>query len=84
MKKIPTRFTLLLAFGLCLCSVHPANAYLDPGSGSMLLQVIAAAVLGALVTCRLYARKLMGAVRRFFVRGEKAAEEADGDHASKP
>ncbi len=46
------RFTLLalLVAGFAL----PAHAYLDPGSGSMILQVIAGGVAGAVVAFKMF------------------------------
>ena len=44
----------LLAVGF----ITPAHAYLDPGTGSILLQGLFAAVVGGLVTIRLYWAKL--------------------------
>jgi hypothetical protein len=45
-------------------SPGPAWAYIDPGTGSMLVQSLLAIVAGALVAGRLYWRKL----KRFFSR----------------
>lgn len=49
----------------CVCTVivfigitRPAQAYLDPGSGSFIFQLILGAVLGALVTLRLTFAKI--------------------------
>jgi hypothetical protein len=42
------RFTvLLLAMGMCFTLCQPAQAYIDAGSGSYLLQVFFAALFGA-------------------------------------
>lgn len=38
----------------------PAHAYLDPGSGSMLLQLILGGVAGVAVAVKLYWRKALG------------------------
>lgn len=49
----------VLAFFAC-----PAHAYIDPGSGSFLLQILLAAVVGAMF----YARQGADAVKRFVRR----------------
>ena len=42
---------LTLAFTLFVISIHPAYAYLDPGTGSIIIQsLIAAIAAGAIVT----------------------------------
>jgi hypothetical protein len=48
----------ILAF-LIVSAPHPAWAYLDPGSGSMLLQVLLGGIAGAVVLVRIYWRRLM-------------------------
>lgn len=52
----------------------PSNvlAYLDPGSGSYLLQLLLAAALGGLLLLRHYWAKVKSSVRRlFFGKGEE-------------
>jgi hypothetical protein len=42
---------LTLAITLFILSIHPAHAYLDPGTGSIIIQsLIAAIAAGAIVT----------------------------------
>ena len=62
---------------LFVASIVPAHAYLDPGTGSILLQGLIAAVAGGLVTLKLYWYK----IRSFFSRGEqrKAATDKKDD-----
>jgi hypothetical protein len=50
--------------GLCMALPSVAWAYVDPGSGSMLLQFLLATVLGALYVLRSYFRKLRGWLMR--------------------
>ncbi len=58
-----------LIFGLVLLGAvgisSPAHAYLDPGTGSMLLQLRLGGVAGALVVGKLYWHR----VKAFFGRG---------------
>lgn len=48
---------ILLAFLLMLAS--PAYAYLDPGSGSMMLQLLLGGLAGLFVMVKLYWRRLL-------------------------
>ena len=67
---------VLASLGLGL-QAGTAHAYLDPGTGSMLLQVLLGGVAGAIVALRLY----WGRVKSFF-RGHRAEPSADQDPAS--
>ena len=51
-------FALLVTFGVGLAS--PAYAYLDPGTGSMMLQLLLGGIAGALVVIKLYWQRLKG------------------------
>ena len=51
--------TFLLGCGVLLLATTPAYAYLDPGSGSMLLQLVLAGVAGLAVIMKLYWHRLM-------------------------
>jgi hypothetical protein len=52
-------FASVLVLTLLLVSIaKPAHAYLDPGTGSIMLQAALAGVAGAVVILRLYLGKL--------------------------
>ena len=51
--------TCALAVLLVLAFERPAEAYLDPGSGSMFLQVLLGGVAGVAVIAKLYWRRLL-------------------------
>ena len=57
-----------------------SRSYIDPGSGSFAIQIIIAAVLGGLLSARLWFRyvvgRIMGFVRRSTPAESSAAEEA--------
>lgn len=57
-----SRFAALLALFLVVLSTapQPARAYLDPGTGSYLFQLLIAFFVGALFTIKLYWGKLKG------------------------
>jgi len=61
------------ATALYLCAIAPAQAYIDPGTGSMLLQVIGAGIAGAIF----YFRELRIRVLSLF--GRRPAEPAEAD-----
>jgi hypothetical protein len=43
-----------------------AHAYLDPGTGSMVLQVIVAGILGAMFTFKSYVRAVISSITGIF------------------
>lgn len=54
------RFFWLLSLALlvCLATPRPAYAYLDPASGSLILQLVLGGVAGLAMLLKLYWRKL--------------------------
>ncbi|MBN8550174.1 MAG: hypothetical protein J0M12_12725 [Deltaproteobacteria bacterium] len=54
---------------------QPAHAYLDPGTGSVILQVVMAGILGALFTAKTWWRN----VKAFFSR-KSGAVQTDQNH----
>ncbi len=70
------RLTLILAAVILLGSfavTAPAYAYLDPGTGSMLLQLLLGGVAGALVIGKLYWAR----IQSFFGRGPSSDPSQD-------
>ena len=64
------------AAGVSLFLTAPAQAYIDPGSGSMFLQLLLAAIAGGLWTLKIYWRRL----KNFLFPGprtERGAENGD-------
>jgi hypothetical protein len=65
-----TNSTLILIWLLLIA--RPCHAYLDPGSGSFIIQIIIGVVLSGLVTLKIYFRQLKSFLRRLFkVKPEK-------------
>jgi hypothetical protein len=60
---------------LFLIFAEQADAYIDPGSGSYILQLILAGLLGAGVAVKIYWKRIKGAILR--TPSEKP-EEVDG------
>jgi hypothetical protein len=71
--KLVTALTML---GCFLVTERSAYAYLDPGSGSMLIQMLVAAVAGVLLSARLFWNRLKVGVLSLFSRGNA---ESDSD-----
>lgn len=73
------RLRLLLAVAALgqLALPSTAHAYLDPGTGSFLLQMLIGIVLGGLFAIGVFWKKVVGFVKRAFRRGG-SADEAGG------
>ncbi len=68
----------LLLTGLFFSPLEGTNAYLDPGSGSLILQVILAVFLGGFFIMRSYWKKIKdGVVNLFTGQREEGKEEMD-------
>jgi hypothetical protein len=69
MKEAASPYSLRYAFGIgALALTIPADAYayLDPGTGSMVLQVIVAGLLGAVFTFKSYVRAVISSITGIF------------------
>lgn len=64
----------IVLLGAVLCFVPSAFAYLDPGSGSYILQAIVAGALGGAYAIKLYWFKIVG-----FFKGKKPQVEEESD-----
>jgi hypothetical protein len=69
--------TVALVTVLTFAVASPAQAYLDPGTGTMILQIILGGVAGILVAGKLYWTRLMGFLG--LSKGEITAIENDVD-----
>ncbi|HEY7114197.1 MAG TPA: hypothetical protein VIA45_14805 [Thermoanaerobaculia bacterium] len=54
-----------------------AEAYVDPGTGSYVLQLLIAGLLGALFALKVFWHKMIGFFKSLFARGEKTSR-SDG------
>jgi hypothetical protein len=69
----------MAAVVLIVGAVEPAYAYLDPGTGSILLQAVLATVAGALVSLKLYGQKIRIFFKRMFARTPASAPASESE-----
>ena len=74
--RLFTAIYFLAALSVLFFSSEEAQAYLDPGTGSILLQGLLAAVAGALVTLKLYWYR----IKSFFTRRTSQEEGSAPDN----
>ena len=67
---------ILLAL-VCLCPARAQGQYIDPGSASLLWQLLVAGAVGLGFTMRHY---LLALYRRLFSRRGKGPSQATGEH----
>jgi hypothetical protein len=65
---------LTLIFVYLFCSISYANAYLDPGTGSIILQAILAFIAGAAATASLWWLNFKIFIKKIFKLGKKDNE----------
>jgi hypothetical protein len=79
MAQLRSVAILALALGVILLACPPrAQAYLDPGTGSYLIQVLLAGLLAGAVAAKLFWRNITAFLRRLFPR-QSAPEEPPHD-----
>jgi hypothetical protein len=71
---------VLLGLGATLFFARPAWAYLDPGTGSMMLQLLLGGIAGAMVVGKVYWHRVRGFVTSRF--SDRSDEAARSTHAS--
>ena len=68
--------TTLTTLALFISNPGKANAaYLDPGSGSFILQLLLAALVGGAFIIKTYWKRLTGFFRKFFTHEDSSKEE---------
>ncbi len=58
LRELKITTILTLSFLYIILSTDTSHAYIDPGSGSMLLQVLIASILGILTVIKIYWARL--------------------------
>lgn len=64
--------SIVLISLFCLSFPHRAYAYLDPGTGSLMLQFLIAAVIGGLYSTKRFWDKAKNFLKRIFSRNRRA------------
>lgn len=66
------KYTILAALLIFSAS---AQAYIDPGSGSFLLQMLFASLIGAGLTLKMYFKAFKDKMRQWFGKADKISQE---------
>lgn len=76
MKTIIYLITLTVIVGIFSLLIFPkdAHAYLDPGTGSYILQMLIAAIVGGLFMIKPFFKKIKMAVKKIFKSHEQPEE----------
>lgn len=77
MRKPSLQLSLLWTALALVLAARPAHAYLDPASGSMMLQIVLGGLAGLAVGVKLFRHKLRG----LFGAGRREADPAPGHPA---
>jgi hypothetical protein len=75
--ELPSSRVLGLSF-LCIAISSPAYGYIDPGTGSLIIQGVIGAIAAIGVTLKLYWHKL----KLFFSRRDEKAENEEANDSS--
>ncbi|MHB8138218.1 MAG: hypothetical protein ACYDGO_07480 [Smithellaceae bacterium] len=70
------KISIALCFVLILLFVQPAHAYLDPGSGSAILQGVLAAIVAIGLTVKLFWHKIL---KFLGIRKDNSLDNKDTD-----
>ena len=81
MSRPAVQLSALVVFFWALLAAGPAFAYLDPGTGSIILQGIIAAVAAASVTARLYWHRILDILGLGHSRNQDTTDDAEQDEA---
>lgn len=68
-KRLPIIFAMLALFYLLF--PQRAYAYIDPGTGSIIIQVLIGVLVGGLVAAKIFWNRISTSVKSLFCRGRK-------------
>ena len=63
----------LFRLGIAMVALNTLRAYLDPGSGSLIVQLLIAIIVGIIATLRLWKARLVFGIKR------ETEDDVDGD-----
>ncbi len=71
-------YRVLFVFaGIMLLAPRVAHAYLDPGTGSFILQMLVGALLGGVVAIGVFRRRVVDFLKRIFGRGKQRDDKPE-------
>lgn len=74
-----TRFIIVVTiFCVVVLPMNCAYAYLDPGTGSMIVQAVIAAIAAVSVSIGVFRRQVASFLGRLFRREKRTSEDSDG------
>ena len=79
MSSIKAMFSVFVVCSVFLLCSSPAYAYLDPGSGSYIFQILLAALLGASFAIKTFWRNIALFVSNLFSRGQERDNKSEHD-----
>ncbi len=82
MNKLPPATYLLIIAVVIISFIRNAYAYLDPGTGSFVIQMLIAAIVGALFALKLFWTRVKDFFKRLF--GKKTEDTAEAQKAKNP
>ena len=71
---------VILIYGICYSG--SAYAYLDPGAGSIILQMLIAGIMGIILTLKLYWYRLINFFKRYFGKTNKDTDTQSDENNS--
>ena len=66
---------LLFFVAVWVITARPAHAYIDPGTGSYILQIVLAFILGALFAVKMFWKNVKSFIVNLFTRGNKKGSD---------
>ena len=70
-----TREIIVLMMLVLISFPAHSHAYIDPGTGSFVIQMVVAAVLGAFFALKMYWRRLKGFFSKFTAKEKKNSDD---------
>lgn len=75
MKILEVISILLLSLSLLLLCTLEARAYLDPGSGSYMMQVLLASLIGGLYILKVYFKRIVERIKGLIPKKARVEDE---------
>ena len=70
-------YTLLISLAMVIVFYDYALAYIDPATGSYILQIVLAGILGALFTLKIFWKKIRIAISRLFNKNSGVSDDEE-------